>query len=299
MRFKCTLTKGEKLKRDYNSVIMEGSLKADDPVYIVADIFRNVLGGMLADISTLIEFYNSNHTRNMVSRIYIIGIASKISGICEFVQTTLGIETEKIKSFDRVYFGEKAEKNLKPRQVTLETCLGAVPLGNKRVNLIKSDLQLAKWYQSMDPMVYKVGVLIACLMVLVLCIINFYTYFINNDIAKYERLLAGKGEIIALQNELSEIMAENKKQTAKFAAIPTGIEKNLEKLSAIEEFLAMYPMIDITSYEFKQEQLIISCSAPDETTYFSLQENVESVLGLASGKYEKFSIKFTFEDEED
>jgi len=99
----------------------------------------------------------------MVSKVYIIGIASKISGICEYVQTILGIETEKVKSFDRISFSEKAAKNLKPRQVTLENCLGAVPMEGKRVKLLKSNLALAKWYQSLDPLVYKVILLIACI----------------------------------------------------------------------------------------------------------------------------------------
>lgn len=298
MHFKCTLTKGEKLKRDYNSVIIEGSLKADDPVYVVADIFRNVLGGMLSDISNLIEFYNSNHQKHMVSKVYIIGIASKISGICEYVQTTLGIETEKIKSFDRVVFGERAIKNLKPRQVTLETCLGAVPLGGKKITLIKGDLQLAKWYQTLDPIVYKIGVMIACLMILGLCIINVWTHGINQDIKKYERLMASKSGIIELQAKLLNITEENEEQLETFNSVPSGIEMTLQKLTAIEDFLKDYPTIQLGNYKFDKKTLTIrECSAPDEWTYWSLEEALKEKSWDCVGEYSKFSMIFTFSTE--
>jgi len=301
-RFRCTLTKGEKLKRDYNSVIMEGSLKKDDPVYIVADIFRNVLGGMLSDISTLIEFYNSNHTRNMVSKVYIIGIASKISGICEYVQTILGIETEKVKSFDRISFSEKAAKNLKPRQVTLENCLGAVPMEGKRVKLLKSNLALAKWYQSLDPLVYKVILLIACLMILVLCVINFNTYLTTNDVTKYRSLIAEKGEIVALQKRLDELLSQKENNDGKMAMVPKGAESTLDELVAIEELLRMYPEITVTEYKFYASRVQLTCNCSDENSFYLLKNSRE--LKNLSGdipsplRNEKFTINFTFENAE-
>jgi len=302
MRFKCTLTKGEKLKRDYNSVIIEGSLKQDDPVYIVADIFRDVLGGMLSDISTLIEFYNSNHTRHMVSQIYIIGIASKISGICEFVQTTLGIETEKIKSFDRVFFSEKAAKNLKPRQVTLENCLGAVPLEGKTVKLIKGNLAFAKWYQSINPMVYKAGILIACLMILVLCIINFNTFLTNNKVTEYQGLLAGKKEIATLQEQLDKLNADVEANAKKVDSIPKGIEMNLDEFSKVEELFRLYPEIEIAKYEFSENSVKLTCNCKDEEMYYNFKNSSElrkfsNAIDTLRG--ERFTIKFTFGNTEE
>ena len=301
-RFRCTLTKGEKLKRDYNSVIMEGSLKQDDPVYIVADIFRNVLGGMLSDISTLIEFYNSNHTRNMVSKVYIIGIASKISGICEYVQTILGVEAEKIKSFDRINFSEKAAKNLKPRQVTLENCLGAVPMEGKRVKLLKSNLALAKWYQSLDPIVYKVVLLVACLMILALCVINFNTYLTTNDVAKYRGLIAQKSEIVALQNRLDSLIAQKNQNDGKMAMVPAGVEANLDQLENIEDLLRMYPEVTVTDYKFSVKSLQLNCKCTNENMFYLLKNSSE--LKDLSGEIstslrnEKFTMIFEFAKDE-
>ena len=276
---------------------MEGSLKHDDPVYIVADIFRNVLGGRLSDISSLIEFYNSNNAKHTVSKIYIIGIASKISGICEYVQTTLGIETEKVKAFDRVYFGEKAIKNLKPRQVTLETCLGAVPLGNKKITLLKSDLQLAKWYKALNPMVYKVGVMIACLMILVLCAINLWTHFIEEEVKEYKALIAGKSDVIELHDQLLEITKVKDSQMAQLNAIPDGMEKHLISLGVIEKYMESYPTIKLGSYTFKENSVSVSgCSAPDESTFWMLEEDLRDNEWDCAGRYTQFSIIFTFED---
>lgn len=301
-RFKCTLTKGEKLKRDYNSVIMEGSLKKDDPVYIVADIFRNVLGGMLSDISTLIEFYNSNHTRNMVSKVYIIGIASKISGICEYVQSILGVEAEKVKAFDRIAFSEKAAKNLKPRQVTLENCIGAVPMEGKRVKLLKSNLTLSKWYQSIDPIVYKVTALVGCLMILALTIINFNTYLTNNSISEYKALLAEKGEIVALQNKLDSLIAERNANEGKMSMVPAGIEECLSGLDEIENFLSRYPEVSITDYRFSANKLQVTGKCDSENIFYLLKNSSEfdKVSGeiLSSLRNGKFTMQFTFDNTE-
>ena len=180
-KFKCTLTKAEKIKRDYNSVITEGSLKENDDVYVVAKIIQEVIGNLLSDISSIIEYYNGSHSRANVSKVYIIGLATKISGISEFTEEILGLKTEKIKEFERVIFEEQA-KPAKRRQVTLENCLGAVPVDGKKVNLIKGKLQFFKPYQTISPATYRIGALIGVLMILVLCIIDFSTNMIRREL---------------------------------------------------------------------------------------------------------------------
>lgn len=294
-RFKCTLTKAEKIKRDYNSVITEGSLKPTDDVYVVANIFKDVLGGMFSDISNLIEFYNANHTKAMVSRAYIIGLATKISGISEFAEETLGMPTEKIKEFERVIFDEKA-KQVKRRQVTLENCLGAVAIDEKKVNLIKGKLQLANIYQNINPMVYKIGVAIACCMVLVLAIIYYLTFTVENKTMEYNVMIAEMGEVATLQEQ--QRVADSKLSSTKkmINGIGTGIEKKKEVLEKLEEANSVTPSVFISKYNVNlPNKVTIVCTSPDEFTSYdfdsALQQYFVTPENLPFSKQNSFTLQ--------
>lgn len=294
-KFKCTLTKAEKIKRDYNSVITEGSLKPNDDVYVVANIFKEVLGGMLADIANLIEFYNANHLKTMVSKAYIIGLATKISGISEFAEETLGMPTEKIKEFERVVFDEKA-KQVKRRQVTLENCLGAVAIDEKKVNLIKGKLQLANIYQNINPMVYKIGVAIACCMVLVLAIIYYLTFTIETDAMEYDIKIAEVTEIAHLQGKYKEAnkkLSDNKKM---IDGISNGIEKKKEVLENLEDANAVTPSVFISKYTVNlPNKVTVVCTSPDEFTSYdfdgALQQYFETPENLPFSKQNSFTLQ--------
>lgn len=302
-KFKCTLTKAEKIKRDYNSVITEGYLKQTDDVYIVAEIIQDVIHSLLSDVSSIIEYYNQNHTRNTVSRVYIIGLATKISGICEFVESVLGIRTEKIKEFERVLF-EDAAKAAKRRQVTLENCLGAVPVDDKKVNLIKGNLQLAKFYQSINPIVYEVGILVCCLMVLALCIINFSTYKINEKTEEYKAYVAENKELIEVQNDYNKI--KNQLQTLKKLSedIPDGKENAYKLLEYLQEALMLNPNISLTSCTISSDKFIkISFSTPDSDSAINFDDSLRDYFSFPRSFYnvkenkKEFSLDLTLKEE--
>lgn len=294
-RFKCTLTKAEKIKRDYNSVIMEGTLKSMDDVYIVASIIRDVLQNMLSDVSNIIEYYNGGHSRASVSKVYIIGLATKISGISEFVEETLGVETEKIKEFERVLFEEEAKAAAR-RQVTLENCLGAVSIDDKRVQLMKGKLQLSKVYRSINPIVYQIGALVGILMILVLCIINFTTYKIKEDIAVFEEYIASKQELVELKNEYAS--KSNELQSIK--SFMNGIEAGKEKASVALEHLinaeAAVPGISVTNCSVLGEKNIrITFSTPDSFTSNSFDSELRNYFSFDRTFYNDSKKSFSLE----
>jgi len=294
-KFKCTLTKAEKIKRDYNSVITEGSLKETDDVYVVAKIIQDVIGTLLSDISSIIEYYNQNHARANVSRAYIIGLATKISGISEFVESTLGIPTEKIKEFDRVIFEEEA-KPAKRRQVTLENCLGAVPVDDKKVNLIKSKLQLSKFYQTIDPIVYQVGALIAILMILVLCIINFNTYQIKESIAEYNGYIASKNDIVELQNEYNLKRDEITGMEKLISGVPQAKEKGYKALEYVNECADVISGISITNCTILGEKNIKITFAPTSIDdAFSFDGELRNYFEFADTYYNSTKKEFSLE----
>lgn len=279
-KFKCTLTKAEKIKRDYNSVITEGSLKPTDDVYVVANIFKDVLGGMLSDISNLVDFYNTNHFKSMISKVYIIGLATKISGISEYVESTLGIETEKIREFERVVFDEKA-KQAKRRQVTLENCLGAVAIDDKRVNLIKGKLQLSNVYQNINPIMYKIGVMVACLMILALSVIYYLTYSTEVKTLEYNALIAEVWEIATLQNNYEKVKSEYEKTEKIIDSIPVGIEEKIDLIESIEAANLVVPQVSISKYTIAlPDKVTIVCTSTDEFTSYAFAEELEKYFNL-------------------
>jgi len=294
-KFKCTLTKAEKIKRDYNSVITEGSLKKTDDVYVVAEIIQDVLRGMLTDVGNIIEYYNGGHARATVSKVYIIGLATKISGISEFVEATLGIETEKIKEFERVIF-EDAAKPAKRRQVTIENCLGAVPVDDKKVNLIKGKLQLSKVYQSINPIVYQIGVLIGVLMILALCVINFSTYKIKEEIAEFDSYIAGKKNITDLQAEYAEKSSEIDNMESLIRGVPSGKEKAYLALQYVNECVSMVPGISLTNCTVSSEKKIRITFAPTGTDRaFIFDEELRNYFSFDDTFYNSSKKEFSLE----
>ena len=294
-QFKCTLTKAEKIKRDYNSVITEGSLKETDDVYVVANIIQDVLRSMLSDVSTIIEYYNGNHTRATVSRVYIIGLATKISGISEFVESTLGIETEKIKEFERVIF-EPDAKPAQRRQVTLENCLGAVPVDDKKVNLIKGKLQLSKVYQSINPMVYKVGVLIALLMVLGLCLINFNTYQLKNEIGEFDRYIASKQNLVKLQNEYTAKSNELAAMKTLIDGVPVGKENAYKALEYVDNAVRTVSGISLVNCTILgSDKVRITFSTPDTITANSFDAELRNYFDFGNTYYNSTKSDFSLE----
>jgi len=293
-KFKCTLTKAEKIKRDYNSVITEGSLKETDDVYVVAEIIQDILHGMLSDVSNIIEYYNANHGRNTVSRVYIIGLATKISGISEFVESILGLETEKIKEFERVIFEEQA-KPAKRRQVTLENCLGAVPVDDKKVNLIKGNLQLSKAYQAIDPMVYKVGVLIAVLMILGLCIINFMNFKVKESIGVFEAYIISKQELAMLNDEYKAKENELKELEKLVNGVPVGQEEVYKALRYLTVAESRVPGVKVTScYIYNSEELRVEFSAVDSDMAYDFNEALKEYFEFDEKKtYANWKVQFS------
>lgn len=294
-KFKCTLTKAEKIKRDYNSVITEGSLKETDDVYVVAKIIQDVIGTLLSDISSIIEYYNQNHARANVSRAYIIGLATKISGISEFVESTLGIPTEKIKEFERVIFEEEA-KPAKRRQVTLENCLGAVSVDDKKVNLIKGKLQLSKFYQAINPIVYEFAILACCLMVLALCIINFNTYKIKEKTSEYNSYIASKSDLIKVQEEYNKVKAEVVYSKKIIDAIPAGREGASNMIKCLSDAVSLNTGISITSCTISSDNYMkISFSTPDSYTAYNFDDELRNYFSFDKTVYNENKKEFSLD----
>ena len=159
---------------------------------------------------------------------------------------------------------EEEAKPAKRRQVTLENCLGAVPVDDKKVNLIKGKLQLSKVYQNINPIVYQIVVLTGVLMILALCIINFSTYRINQQVLEFDSYIASRKELIELKDEEAKKLVEVNKIKSLIDNVPTGKEKAYPVLKCLIEAVNAVPGISITNGTLSGDKDIkITFSTPD------------------------------------
>ena len=123
----------------------------------------------------------------------------------------------------------------KRRQVTLENCLGAVPIDDKKVKLIKGKLKLSKVYYNISPVMYQIGFLACILVILGLCIINFMNVKKGEQIAELDSKISAKQDLIELQEEYNTSSEELNALKSFVDKVPSGKENAATALSYIQE----------------------------------------------------------------
>lgn len=270
----CNEAKAEQLKRQYNSVIILGKLKRDADVYKVAEITQRVIADIMQDVFRVLEFYNINNSKNKISKVYLTGLGSKISGIEEFIEGILGFHVIRIKEFENVKF-EGGAKKLRNRQLTFINCLGAANLNNKNFNFIKGDMQLSNFILFLSPLFYKSVLCVVLLILLGAAGINFNIFLINEEIKEYNALFASKVTITQLQDEIENEKSEVDKYNSILNQAGTGVEKFVEKLEIIENVIKeMEPQVYIyvDKYKLTTDTIEISCRAVSKYNGNSLED---------------------------
>jgi len=281
----CNSVKAEHLKRKYNSVIILGNLKKDSEVYKVAEITQDIISDIMQNVFRVLEFYNINNPKNRISKVYLTGLGSKISGIEEFIEGILGFPVVRIKELQKVRFDNNA-KRLRNRQLTFVNCLGATNLANRNFVFIKGDLQLSNFMLFIDKNFYKA---VACVILLVLLVaagINFNIYLINQETDGYNSFISSKVEITQLQDKIAIENGELDKYKNIVNEIGTGAEKYKDKLEIIENVIKdMSKEVDIyiDKYKFNTNSIEITCRAAykrseDEMAYINAPYNFEDKL---------------------
>lgn len=263
-RLNCDHVKAEKLKKQYNSVIILGNLESNSEVYIVAKVMQKVIEEIVQELSKIIEFYNSNNVKQKVSKIYVAGLSSKVSGIEEYIKSITGMDVKRVRDFSKITFNAKA-KSLRGKQLSIINCLGAEQLTNRKFIFLKGDLKLTNFLLILDPKFYKIGICIVSLVLLFASAIHFNIFLINKETDKYNSFLKSKVAISRLQSEINTDTAliNNKKKIIN--AIENGAENIGDKLAIIDNIIADMSnkaIIEVNRYNIKSTNVIeIKCSA--------------------------------------
>ena len=99
--------------------------------------------------------------------------------------------------------------------------------------------------------------------------------------------------------EVNDSMFYNEANKKKMESVPEGAENHLDKLGAIENLLSLYPLVEVTGYDFKVNSITLNCSCPDEIEFYALKnsEEFKALSGNATSiRNEKFTMKFTFDN---
>jgi type IV pilus assembly protein PilM len=263
-KLNCDYVKAEKLKRQYNSVIILGNLESNSEVYIVAKMMQKVIEEIIQELSRIVEFYNSNNVKQKVNKIYVTGLPSRVSGIEEYIENITGMSVKRIRDLSKVSFNAKA-RALKGKQLTLVNCLGTEQLTNRKFVFLKGDLKLTNFLLILDPKFYKVGICIILLVLLFASAINFNIFLINKEADKYDSFLRSKVAISKLQNEINATTTSINKKKQVINSIENGAENIGDKLGIIDNVIADMSnkaVIEINKYNVKSTNIVeIKCSA--------------------------------------
>ena len=206
----------------------------------------------MQDINRIIEFYNSNNPKNKISRIYIIGMVSKLKDAEEYFYKKLNVKTKIVKLLQRIDFNKKSIQ-LKPRQLNFINCLGAANLQDRRFVFLKDDLKIQK-----RPFVTtaKFHKLMICLIVVIIgyiVTIKLSTDELKGKVDIYNEFINSKSSLVSLQNQINSKKTELQNQTALVEGIGYGAEKAVDAIKTLEtaiEEVAAGSIIRVRSYKY-------------------------------------------------
>ena len=252
---KCSLTKAEQLKRLYNT--LEVSQDGNDEEFIVAKYTKRNMDNILQDINRILDFYNSNNSKNKITKVYIIGACGKIKGIEEYFTQKLNIETKSLKNLKNVIYSASALP-LKARQLNIINCLGANQLNDKEFNVIKGDLNIKRLSFVLTSKFHKLMISLVLIVIFSILFLNKSITSIQNNIDEYERYLEAKSDILSLKDEIEDKENELYKYNELLGSIEKGAEAHIENLELIEKAakeLSTEAKIIINNYEVEKKSI--------------------------------------------
>lgn len=252
---KCSLTKAEQLKRLYNTLEVSQDGNAEE--LIVAKYTKRNMDNILQDINRILDFYNSNNSKNKITKVYIIGACGKIKGIEEYFTQKLNIETKSLKNLKNVIYSASALP-LKARQLNIINCLGANQLNDKEFNVIKGDLNIKRLSFVLTSKFHKLMISLVLIVIFSILFLNKSITSIHNKIDEYERYLEAKSDILSLKDEIEDKENELYKYNELLGSIEKGAEAHIENLELIEKAakeLSTEAKIIINNYEVEKKSI--------------------------------------------
>lgn len=127
-KFNLEYRKAEELKLSFNG-FTETQIEAADSSIItdLGDVIKNAIDNIISDINRFIDFYNSRESMNHVSKIYICGGGSKLTGLAQYFSSYFNMPVLPITlSKGIIYKGSKGKIAFEEDYIQLINAIGGL-----------------------------------------------------------------------------------------------------------------------------------------------------------------------------
>ena len=134
------------------------------------------------------------------------------------------------------------------------------------------------------------------ILILVLCIINFSTFKIQENILEYDAYIASKQDLINLQNEYSLKNSEIEEIKKLISGVPSGKEKAVTAFKYLRASAQAVSGISITNCTIQGENNIrITFTTPDTLTADSFDQELRNYFDFDKTFYNSNKESFSLE----
>jgi hypothetical protein len=146
---KLTFAKAEHLKRN--------ATKAEDPKKIFQSM-KPVFSDFAGELQRSLGFFSNTHRQAQIKQVVGLGNAFRLPGLQKFLSQTLGLEVQKIESFQRLKGDEVTQspvytENILSFTVAYGLALQGLGLTRLRTNLLPQEIQFERLIRSKKPWV--------------------------------------------------------------------------------------------------------------------------------------------------
>lgn len=249
-RLDCDYDRAEKLKKEFNSIILEGEIGPEDEGYIVGLCIQEGLRKITAELNKLIEFHNAYNKGKEIEHIYLVGEGSLVYGLNDYITELTGIPSERLRDIKVVEL-EKQTTKYRRKKMTFENIAGAAIDDGDKFNLLAEDLIEHSSFFEKGPKLYKALGVIAGIFIGLGVIFALTLKLIDNDIKKYNDSTANMTHARELMNDIKDARKELQGINEIVDPINTGAAKYIDNYVALRG--AMPDGIKMTSYSINSE----------------------------------------------
>ena len=222
--FKLQFSKAENLKR--HAAESQHARK-------VFEAMRPVFGDLLTEIQRSIGYYTSLHRDSRIERVIALGNAFRLSGLRKFLSQSLGVEVEKLETFNSLSNAEAISaplfrENVLSFGVAFGLAVQGLGIGAIRTSLLPPEILTNKILRRKRPYFVAAG---ACLVAAVAC-------FSYNEVKTFGELSGGAGEVTGYQAAMKQIADENGKLKTQFDEQKAALLAEQKKLGQFQGLVA-------------------------------------------------------------
>lgn len=242
-RLDCDYDRSEKLKKEFNSIILEGEIGPNDEGYIVGLCIQEGLKKITAEINKLIEFHNAYNKGKELEHIYLVGEGSLVYGLNDYITELTGIPSERLKDIKVVEL-EKETNKYKRKKMTFENIAGAAIDDGDKFNLLAEELIEHSSFFEKGPRLYKAIGCVVGVVVLVQLIFALILGSIDREIKRYEEDTANMTQARVLMTKINKAKKDYDAINKIVDPIDEGAAKYISNYKAIRDIMPLGMKMD-------------------------------------------------------